>query len=497
MSNKTQNQKIIFGLKVRQLRTEQNLSFAQLAKQSGVSISYLNEIEKGKKYPRTDKIELLAKALNVDVQHLTSTVLTKKLAPVGVLLQSNFLNELPLDLFGIELSKITEIIANAPIRVGAFISTLVEISRSYALLDAHFFSGAMRAYQEMRYNYFEEIEKKVDDFSKKNKLPSEGGIDEAALIYILQKRYRYTIIEDGMKDYPELENIRSVFIPKEKKFLLNKNLNPIERTFQFAKELGFIILKLKQRANTSTLFRADSFDFVLNHYKAFYFAASVIIPREALLKDLSSFFKKEKWDAEALLQIKEKYNASPEIFYHRLTSLLPEFFGLQKLFSLRTIHDTEKNIFDLDKELHLNHKHHPHGNGLLEHYCRRWLSTSLLNDMNEMQQVGKYVGTFVGIQRSKYYGTEDEYLVFTLARPAYPQPHLNTSVTIGILIDEEMKEKISFLDDPTINKKIVNKTCERCPIEDCAERVTPAIEIEKKEKRKAIQNALKNLTGES
>ena len=155
MASKTQNQKIIFGLKVRQLRTEQNLSFAQLAKQSGVSISYLNEIEKGKKYPRADKIELLAKALKIESKDLTSTELTKKLAPVGVLLQSNFLNELPLDLFGIELSKITEIITNAPIRVGAFISTLVEISSSYALLDAHFFSGAMRAYQEMRYNYFE------------------------------------------------------------------------------------------------------------------------------------------------------------------------------------------------------------------------------------------------------------------------------------------------------------------------------------------------------
>jgi len=214
------------------------------------------------------------------------------------------------------------------------------------------------------------------------------------------------------------------------------------------------------------------------------------------MKDLSSFFKKEKWDAEALLQIKNKYNVSSEIFYHRLTNLLPEFFGLQKLFFIRTIHDTTINNFELDKELHLNHKHHPHGNGLLEHYCRRWLSTSLLNDMKQMQQVGKYVGTFVGIQRSKYHDTDDEYLAFTLARPAHPQPNLNTSVTIGILIDEEMKERISFLDDPTIKKRIVNKTCERCPIENCTERAAPAIEVEKKEKRKAIQEALKNLTGE-
>ena len=260
MSTKTQNHRIIFGLKVKQSRTELKLSFAQLAEQSGLSVSYLNEIEKGKKYPRADKIVLLAKALQIDVESLTSTILTKQLAPVGVLLQSNFLNELPLDLFGIELSKVTEIIANAPIRVGAFISTLVEISRSYSLLDAHFFTGAMRAYQEMRYNYFEEIEKAVDDFLKKDKLPINGGTTADTLKFILQKKYKYQVIENGLEGYPELKDIRAVFIPKGKKLLLNENLSSTEKLFQLAKELGFNRLKIKQRGYTSSLLKIDSFD---------------------------------------------------------------------------------------------------------------------------------------------------------------------------------------------------------------------------------------------
>lgn len=493
MSSKTQNHKIIFGLKMKQLRTGQSLSFAQLAEQSGLSVSYLNEIEKGKKYPRADKIALLAKALNIDKEELTSTELTKELAGVGVLLKSNFLNELPLDLFGIELSKVTEIIASAPIRVGAFISTLVEISRSYSLLDAHFFTGAMRAYQEMRYNYFEEIETAVDDFFKKEKLSMEGGVSEEQLKSILQKKHKYKIIEDELSGYPELENVRAVYHPKAKRLLLNDKLTSTEKVFQLAKELGFLRLKIKDRGPTSTLLKINSFDLVLNHNQASYFAAAVIIPRDALLADLRIFFQKEKWDAEALLKIKRKYNASPEIFYHRLTNLLPQFFGLQKLFFIRTIHDTQKNNFEIDKELHLNHKHHPHGNGLLEHYCRRWSSISLLNDLHEMQKVGKYVGTFVGAQRSKYLGTEDEYLTMTLARPSHPKPHLNTSVTIGILVDEEVKKKIKFIDDSTILHRVVNQTCQRCPILDCTERAAPAIEVEKREKRKAVQEALKKI----
>ena len=439
---------------------------------------------------------MLAKALSVEETTLTSTELTKQLAGLGNLLNSNFLNELPLDLFGIELSKVTEIIANAPTRVGAFISNLVEISRSYALLDAHFFMGAMRAYQEMRYNYFEEIETAVDDFFKKEKLSPRSSITEEQLKFILKKRHKYEIIEDEISEYPELENIRAVYRPKAKQLLLNDKLTTKEKIFQLAKEIGFLRLKIKQRGNTSNLFRIDSFDLVLNHNQASYFAAAVIIPRESLLEDLRAFFQKENWDAEALLQIKQKYNASPEIFYHRLTNLLPQFFGLQKLFFLRCIHNTKKKNFEIDKELHLNHKHHPHGNGLLEHYCRRWLSISLLNDLHQMQQVGKYVGTFVGAQRSKYFGTEDEYLSFTLARPAHPKPHLNTSVTIGILIDEEVRKKINFIDDPTIHQRVVNKTCQRCPIMDCTERAAPAIEVEKRERRKAMQEALKKIVEE-
>ena len=72
MSVKNQNTKIIFGLKLKQLRQEKELSFKDLAKSADMSVSYLNEIEKGKKYPKKDKIDALAEALNVDAEELIS-----------------------------------------------------------------------------------------------------------------------------------------------------------------------------------------------------------------------------------------------------------------------------------------------------------------------------------------------------------------------------------------------------------------------------------------
>ena len=50
----TQYQKIILGLKVRQLRQEKGWNFEELSRQTGISVSYLNEIEKGKKYPQPE-----------------------------------------------------------------------------------------------------------------------------------------------------------------------------------------------------------------------------------------------------------------------------------------------------------------------------------------------------------------------------------------------------------------------------------------------------------
>jgi len=43
--------KLIFGLKLKQIRTEKKLSLFGLSKLSGLSKSYLNEIENRKKIP--------------------------------------------------------------------------------------------------------------------------------------------------------------------------------------------------------------------------------------------------------------------------------------------------------------------------------------------------------------------------------------------------------------------------------------------------------------
>ena len=488
MRAKTANERIIFGLKVKQLRQQQGLSFAELSKAANMSLSYINEIEKGKKFPKPDKVRSLARALGTTTEELTNDQLDRNLAPITQLLQSNFLNELPLELFGIELSKVAEIIAQAPTRVGAFISTLLELSRSYALREENFYFAALRSYLELNDNYFPDLEEAVTNFTRKYDLPEIRPVPPRVLAELLEKRFGYTIVPGGLEQHPDLALLRSVYRPEEKKLLLNGELTPVQRGFQFGKELAFHHLRLTERANTSSLLRSRVFEEVLNHSKATYFSVALHIPLDPFRAAVEEFFRMDHWDPAAFRGLMQRYNATPEMFYHRLTNVLPTFFGLREMFFLRFLHAPRTDDFTIDKELHLHRRHHPHENGLFEHYCRRWVSLSSLREMD-----GSSGELRIEAQRSHYFGTEDEYLCLTMARTGYPTPDKNVSVTLGFLYNDHLRSTIRWADDDAIPQRTVNTTCERCPIEDCGVRAAEPVIVRKREKLRRIRKALEDL----
>src|SRR5437867_3877403 len=135
--------RLIFGLKVKSLRQERGLSYQQLAEHSGLSLSYLHDIETGKKYPKADKILTLAKSLGVDYDYLVSLHASKKLQPIIDLINSDFVNAIPWEHFGLTPGALLDLFTNAPDKVTAFISTLLKISRRYQLSKEGFYNSAL------------------------------------------------------------------------------------------------------------------------------------------------------------------------------------------------------------------------------------------------------------------------------------------------------------------------------------------------------------------
>ncbi|MBT8221201.1 MAG: helix-turn-helix domain-containing protein [Bacteroidia bacterium] len=491
MAVRSNNEKILFGVKLRHLRKQAGFAFSDFSKKTGMSISYLNEIEKGKKYPKQDKIMALADALSVDPEFLTSTKIPNQLKPIKDLLESNFLNELPLDLFGINLNKIIEIIADSPVKVGAFISTLVEIARNYSLQEENFYFGALRSYLEINNNYFEELEDAVIAFRKKHSL-SGVTIAEEALRTILTDHFNYKIVNDGLSDYPELREIRSVFRPEDRTLLLNASLEKQQKIFQFAKEIGFQELGLVDRALTASIIRVENFEQALSHFSASYFSAALIVSRDAFIEDMKNLFAQERWNPQSLKDISLKYNATHEVIFQRMTNILPRFLGLSKIFIQRNSLNPRNGKVNIERELHIEEKHRPHFSALGEHYCRRWISVALLYKLNNLEEPRERFEPLVEAQISEYHNTSDTYLCMTMATSKLQFGKM-VSLTIGIKVDDNLKHKIRFYQDQTIPTRTVNITCERCPITDCEDRVSEPIQLHNKLKKQAIQKALNDI----
>ncbi len=493
MGKDKQLQRILLGLKVRQLRQAQGWNFEELSRRTGLSPSYLNEIEKGKKYPQPERMQQLANALGTSPEFLTSPELPAQYAPIARLLESNFLDELPLDFFGIQPQQVVEIMARAPGRVNAFISAMLDIARHYSVHNEHFFFAALRAYQELHMNYFEDLEQAAAVFAREHQLPAEGPVSVERLEQLLCETFGYTLDDTSLADYPLLQGVRAVFSPARRRLYLHPSLHRRQRAFQLAKELGFVTLGLEKRPLTTPWLRVRSFEEVLNNYKAAYFAVAILVPREAFVRQVHALFQQPLWNEERLLALIQHYQVSPEVLFQRF-NVLSQDFDLHKIFFLRLIYDVEQQRVEIDKELHLNRRHRPQASGLGQTYCRRWVSAELFARLEvcSTAQVGEQP-TVAGAQRMFFADTEEEYLCLAMAKVAHPTPHRRVCVMLGVQLDEHAQAIIRFAQDSTIERKTVGVTCEQCSWLDCAQRAAASEEFVRREQRRQMEAAIHQL----
>ncbi len=474
--------KIIFGLKIRQLRLQGGFSLADVAKKVGFSLSYLNEIEKGKKYPKAEKIMALANTFSIEYDELVSLKLVNDLEPIADILNSTILTDLPLEMFGIEPNDFVDLMSKSPSKISAFINTLKEISRTYDIQNGEFFEAVLRSFQEMNENYLPEIEDYIDNFRTINEIDKTSLITEQFLRDQLFSKYNYTITSFSEAHNLELASIDLIY-KKNNTIIINNAVSATDRLFLLAKELGYQVLGLKQRPNTFPILKIDSFEAIFNDFKASYFAGALLINRNLLIGRLTYFLASPKWDAESFLAILKMFGTNANVFINRVTSVLSGHFGLNNLFLLGMQHEADTNKFQTTNEMHLRQLHSPHGYARNEHYCRRWLGLSIINDFDTNQNA-----VICNSQISQFSDSNQQYFVISIAsKNRIGQKQSNT---IGFVIDAKLKNVVNFVTDNKIKKQMVNQTCERCNIPDCQQRVAQSSVYQKKMEKKKIMQAV-------
>ncbi|AZA77789.1 XRE family transcriptional regulator [Chryseobacterium sp. G0186] len=481
--------KTVFGLKLKQLRQKKNWSLQDLAVKTGLSKSYLNEIENGKKYPKHDKIIQLSDALNSTFDDLVSTKLDKSLAPFNEILQSDFFKEVPLELFGINKNNLISIISDAPKKVTAFINALIEISQNYNLGKERFYFAVLRSFQELYDNYFPEIEDKVNQFTEENHLQIDRNLKSDILENILIEKFNYTIQSEDFEKYDTLDNLRSLLIPEKKLLLLNRKLEKDQKTFILAKEIGFNVLELKVRPTTYSWLDFGSFEEILNNFYASYFAGALLISKEPAIEKTAEFFQQNNWNPKSFESLINTFTHSPETFYYRLTNILSAEMGIKDLFYLCLVKKKGSDKIQILKELHLNHQQAPHANAMNEHYCQRWIAVKNLHDLKENE-------TLTDAQISHYKDQGISYLVISTSQRNPFSDGSNRSYCLGILLNSQTIKKIGFVKSPSLKTINVGVTCESCSIADCEIRQAPAVRLEKEHFNSSMKNSIEKIRKE-
>lgn len=465
--------KLILGFKIRHLRTQRGTSYQELAKKTGLSVSYLNDIEKGKKYPKPDKIRALAEAFQLNYDDLISMKADKRLLPVVDLLNSGFFRYFPSEEFGFNTEKLIDFFSNAPDRISAFISTILKMVRSYQIEKEHFFRIALRSYQDMHDNFFPEIETSAERFREES---LTSGSSLRSLLSILKGSFGIVIDEEGLSNNRKLQGFRSFFSNANKKLYLNGNLTDEQKRFLVAKEIGFQWLELEERSFETNLNSEASFEKLLNNFKASYFGACLLMPANDLVGDIEQISLETTWNPVSWSKLVQKYEVSPETFLQRLTNILPQYFGIDDLFFIRLDNTRGLVNYRITKELHLSGLHQPYQNQLSEHLCHRWVSISSIKNLH-----GKKGDFFIDAQISEYWQTENSYFCLSIAQPNRFDNKNGSSVTLGLAFNEKLKGTFNFMKDPVLRKRTVHTTCEQCAISDCEHRVAPPSYLERKE----------------
>ncbi|MCA9865598.1 MAG: helix-turn-helix domain-containing protein [Anaerolineae bacterium] len=484
---------IIFGMKVRQARLEAGLTLADLARQSELSPSYLTEIEKGRKYPRADKIVKMAAALGKPYDDLVSIKLDPSLRYLESTIASSMVRRFPFEEFGLEPADAMGLVTREPERASALLHAVVEMTRRYDLKEEEFLRAALRAYQEIHENYFPELEEAAQAFT--TAFGPRYGIDDTlpiplpTLAAILREEYDYTIDDHTLAASEELRHYRTLLLPgRRPQLFINNRLYARQVRFLLAREIGYRHLGLKERSLASTADEVNSFQQLLNDARAAYFGGALLMPRDRLLSDLQQFLALPAWAPEPFSAMLSTYDVTPEMLLYRFSELIPQFFGL-KLHFLRFHHADGADDYQLVRHLNMNQLLVPSGIGLHEHHCRRWLSIRLLPDSAAADPLP------VGVQLSEFLETGERFLCIGFGRRMVLSPGVSSSVIIGFRVDSELQHTIGFLDDPAIPHTLIHETCERCPLrpDQCAVRAAPPTILNARREQLARKMALDQL----
>jgi transcriptional regulator with XRE-family HTH domain len=502
MSVNEEKLRFILGFKLKNLRQGHHLSLKEAAARAGISISYLSEIEKGKKYPKTEKLLALATCYGTTFDELVTAGTADTEQSLQASLESGFFRHFPFELFGLQAEDLFSLLTSSTDRAGALIRTFLEVGEMYDIGVEEFLFAALRAYQKLHNNYFPDVEEAAENTLVRS-ARLERPLDANSLQRFLEVEWNYRVDDSQLGTDASLGSFRSIAIPgKTPRLFIHPRLLPEQRAFIYAKEIGKRVLGIPAEVMTSSWIQVESFEQVLNNYRTSYFAGALLLGRRQTSDGLRRLFSGKHFDAVAFLNLMNELKATPEMFFYRFGQLAYSEFGLRNHYFMRLSTHQGHPSFDVTKLLNLSGLSLPRGLSAHEHYCRKWAGMRLLKERVRQRDIAApdlpaRSHPTVAAQRCVIMPGREEAFIFAVSRSMQLHPEDDSCVIMGFELDEAFKRAVSFWDAPGIPVEEVGITCERCPLPQakCSERVVPANILETEEHTQAMQAAVGALVG--
>ena len=454
------------GSRIRKERRSKGLSQSDLSKSLGISPSYLNLLESGR---RTITVPLLIKIgneLGLSLKDLTVESNKRMLSDVMDVLSNEMFEDL--DITNLETN---EFIGNNP-NIAKALLTLNDSYKSLRddmqnRLEKMDVDSAVKERKSSRLpvevvsdflqdnkNYFDTLERKAEELREKIGLRFGPGIGSTEIKFTNYLRSEY---RNEVKIVPPEEDDKSIkrYNKKENILYLSEMITYTGRNFHLAYQIAYFDgTELIEKIIKDNKFYSEEVMPLLKISLMNYFAAALIMPYDDFLDSA----KKYKYDVEILMH---HYAASFEQITHRLTNMQrPGNEGVPFHF-LKT--DIAGNI---SKRFSLSGIHIPRHGGS----CPRWnvyiafLGPGKIHPQISRMPDGK---VYFCIARAYEKGIE---------RHGMPR----SFVSIGLGCDMQYAKELTYSEGMDLqNKKLetpIGVSCRICPRVDCQQRAFPPID---------------------
>ena len=454
------------GSRIRKERRSKGLSQFELSKDLGISASYLNLLESGRRNITVPLLIKIGNELGLSLKDLTVESNNRILSDVMEVLSNEIFEDL--DITNLETA---EFISNNP-NIAKALLTLNDSYKSLRddmqnRLEIMDVESSIKEKKSTRLpveivsdflqenkNYFDPLERKSEELRDRIGLRFGPGIGSTEIKFTSYLKSEHNI---EVKIVPPEDDQKSVrkYDRKNNILFLSEMLTYTARNFHLAYQIAFTDgQKLIEKIIEENNFYSDEVIPLLKISLLNYFAAALIMPYDDFLESA----KKYKYDIEILMH---HYAASFEQITHRLTNLQrPGNNGVPFHF-LKT--DIAGNV---SKRFSLSGIHIPRHGGS----CPRWnvyiafLSPGKIHPQISRMPDGKI---YFCIARAFEKGIE---------KHGMPK----SFVSIGLGCDMQYAKELTYSEGMDLqNKKLetpIGVSCRICPRVDCQQRAFPPID---------------------